>query len=183
MALSICPPGPKLPSAWAWCPPPCWLFLFMVEHFKVWEQRPADPERRPTEAARVRSGGRHLAGSSGHCGPHDLFAGIYCWQRLWDSGSCRSRRRRAAASSRRRFIRPAAAGHPLDRRQSGRLRRRVQARGAREARRRETVLREVPPHESSPRRGYGVCPLPSRHVPAGRRFPARLARVARRRTT
>ena len=52
-------------------------FLFIIEHFKVWEETARRSGRRSAQAAGTRSGGQHLAGSSRHCGPHNLFTGIH----------------------------------------------------------------------------------------------------------
>ena len=62
-------------------------FLFVIEHFKVWEERPADPDADPLKLPELDPVGSYLAGSSRHRGPHNLFAGIHPGCRRWVSAS------------------------------------------------------------------------------------------------
>ena len=85
------------------------VFLFIVEHFKVWEQRPADPDADPLKLPEFDPVGTTWLGAPGSRGAHHVFAGASSWRRRSASRFLRRSRRRAAASSRRRFTRRGAA--------------------------------------------------------------------------
>ena len=53
------------------------VFLFMIEHFKVWEKRPADPEADPRKLPEFRRGGFDLAGRAEDRRSHQVLSGLY----------------------------------------------------------------------------------------------------------
>ena len=179
MALSICRPGPRYAISAGVVSAAALAFLFVMEHFKVWEERPADPDADPLKLPEFDPVGTTWLGVPGVAArtTYSLAfilaaAAGFGLLRLQPAASRGDRSHPGPTRARRRC--------PVDRRQPGRLRRRVQARGAREAGRRKRVLREMPSHEPAPGRRYRLCALPPGHVSAGRRLPARLARIAHR---
>ena len=99
-------------------------FLFMMERFQVWEQRPADPEADPLKLPEFDKVGATWLGVPAVAGTHRVLAGL-CFR-----GIGRVRVARASARGRPRHrsaAGPPGAGwrHSLDRRQSGRLWRRL----------------------------------------------------------
>ena len=59
------------------------VFLFVIEHFKVWEERPADPNADPLKLPELDPVGATWLGVPGHCGPYNVLAGFHTGRRPW----------------------------------------------------------------------------------------------------
>ncbi len=59
------------------------VFLFMIEHFKVWEKRPADPEADPRKLPEFGEVDSTWLGVPRHRCSHQVLAGFYHYRGRW----------------------------------------------------------------------------------------------------
>ena len=147
------------------------VFLFVIEHFKVWEERPADPNADPLKLPELDPVGATWLGVPG-IAARTTYSLAFILAAALGFGFLKVQPAESRGIDRNPGSTRTGRRSSVDRRQPRRFRRYIQARGAREARRRQRVVREVPSHEPAQRRRFSVRPLPPGHVFAGGRIPA-----------